>query len=79
MSIKSIQSAGISKRLEEVLDILSEKGFRCLSTGKLCLPSHTNIEAWVNGRLLIYLVYDSNTGGWDIISSIDNTNSIEAT
>lgn len=79
MLTKTIKTAEISKRIEKVQETLYEIGFRCLSLGKFGLPSYTNIEAWVNGKLLIYLIYDTNTGGWDFLSSIDSTNSVENT
>lgn len=68
-----------SERIREVRRELHKRGFTCLSTGGFGLPSYTHIEAWANGPTVVYLVFDLDTGGWDILSSIDHTNEIAAT
>ena len=67
------------KRIEEARGKLIEKGYRCLSGGKFGLPSYTDIEAWGAPGVVLYFIFDRETGGWDILSTIDPTNSIEAT
>lgn len=66
--------------IDRVRRILIDKDFHCLSGGDFGLPSYTDVEAWSGGPcFLIYLLFDRNTGGWDILAPIDATNSTENT
>lgn len=67
------------ERIEGVRRELIKRGFHCLAGGKFGLPSYSNIEAWAKGSRVFYLLYDRDTGGWDILASLDHTNTIEAT
>lgn len=69
----------IKTRIDQARDGLRARGFLCLASGDIGLPSYTNIEAWSAGKVLVYLIYDRNTGGWDILHQIDDTNTINNT
>jgi len=65
------------QRIDDVRKQLIERGFLCLSGGKFGLPSYTDAEAWACGKLMVYLLFDRKTGGWDILTQIDRTNTID--
>lgn len=67
------------QRIEEARGNLISRGYHCLSGGKWGLPSYTDIEAWGKAGVVLYLIYDTKTGGWDILQQIDATNDIAAT
>lgn len=67
------------ERIEAARRGLIERGLRCLSGGAFGLPSYTDIEAWAKGRIVLYLLYDTSTGGWDLLTQLDTTNNIAAT
>ncbi len=67
------------KRIEEARGGLISRGYHCLSGGKWGLPSYTDVEAWGKAGVVLYLVFDRKTGGWDILAQIDATNDIAAT
>lgn len=71
--------ADILGRIENARRELIKRKFRCLSAGPFGLPSYSDVEAWANGVLVVYLLYDKKTGGWDILSQIDRTNQIVET
>jgi hypothetical protein len=62
------------KRIDDVRHQLIERGFKCLSSGEFGLPSYTEIQAWGKGHLLVYLIFDHSSGGWNILNQIDNSN-----
>lgn len=66
-------------RIEEPRHGLIERGFRCLSCGRFGIPSHSDVEVWAKGAVLVYLLYDGETGEWDLLRSIDQTNSTAST
>lgn len=69
----------ILDRIGAVRRSLMDRGFLCLSGGKFGLPSYTHVEAWANSGVVVYLLYDNTTGGWDILHQLDATNTIDAT
>ena len=67
------------KRLAEVRRQLLARAFRPLANGKFGLPSYSHVEAWARGRVILYLVTSREDGGWDLLTSIDPSNVIDAT
>lgn len=58
---------------------LRDRAFVRLSSGKFGLRSYRRIEAWSQGRITVYFVFDARSGSWDILTSIDSTNEIAKT
>lgn len=75
----SRKEGNMTERIESVRRRFIEKGFHCLSSGSFGLPTYSDIEAWANGPMLVYFVFDRETGGWDILAPVDTTNDIQAT
>ena len=75
---KKVTRASI-ERIEAARRELIKRGFRCLSGGPLGLPSYTHIEAWAKDKVLVYFLYDVEEDGWDLLRSIDDTNSVADT
>jgi hypothetical protein len=75
---KNLQVVG-TPRIESARHELLDRGYRCLSSGSFGLPSYSDIEAWANGSIVVYLIFDRKADGWDILLPVDHTNDIEAT
>jgi hypothetical protein len=66
-------------RIENARQGLIGRGYRCLSSGRFGLPSYSDVEAWGKAGVVLYFLFDRETGGWDILSTLDPTNNIAAT
>ena len=65
--------------IEAARHALIDRGFRCLSGGKFGLPSYSDVEAWANGTTVVYLLFDRDRDGWDLLRQVDTTNDVVAT
>lgn len=74
MKKKIWKNAEVMGRIDAARRTLIDKGFHCLSGGDFGLPSYSDVEAWARGKLMVYLVFDRQDGSWDLLASIDRTN-----
>ena len=66
------------QRIDRVRGDLIGRGWRCLRSGKFGLPSYTHVEAWSKSGAVVYLLYHTDDGSWDMLYTLDQTNDTQA-